>query len=75
MGAAHRHHYDGVSGRHVRPTGRKADHIPVVTVAIDAVFSPVGLVEEQLELAPEPGVMGMGDAKTSCRYVVFGCSR
>jgi hypothetical protein len=67
MGAAPRHHHDGVSGHHVRPTGRKANHIPVVTVAIDAVFPPVGLVEEQLELAPDPGVMGMGDAKTSCR--------
>jgi hypothetical protein len=44
-------------------------------VAVDTVFSPVVLVEEKLELAPDPGMVGMGDAKTSSRYVVLGCSR
>jgi hypothetical protein len=35
----------------------------------------VVLVEEQLELAPDPGMVRMGDAKTSSCYVVLGCSR
>src|SRR6266403_2339336 len=43
-----RNHHDGIAGDHICPTGRKADHTPVVTVAVDAVFPPVVLVEEQL---------------------------
>jgi hypothetical protein len=75
MRSARRDHHDRIGGDHVRPTGRKADQIPVVSVAVDTVFSPVVLVEEKLELAPDPGMVGMGDAKTSSRYVVLGCSR
>jgi hypothetical protein len=75
MCAARRDHHDRIGGDHVRPTDRKADQIPVVGVAVDTVFSPVVLVEEQLELAPDPGMVRMGDAKTSSCYVVLGCSR
>jgi hypothetical protein len=75
MRSARRGHHDRIGGDHVCPTGRKADQIPVVSVAVDTVFPPVVLVEEQLELAPDPGMVGMDDAKTSSRYVVLGCSR
>jgi hypothetical protein len=75
MRSARRDHHDRIGGDHVRPTGRKADQIPVVSVAVDPVFPPVVLVEEQLELAPDPGMVRMGDAKTSSCYVVLGCSR
>jgi hypothetical protein len=74
MRAAPRGHHDRIGGDHVGPTGRKADQIPVVSVAVDPVFPPVVLVEEQLELAPDPGMVGMGDPKTSSRYVLLGCS-
>jgi hypothetical protein len=75
MRSAVRDHHEGIGGDHVRPTGRKADQIPIVIVAVDAVFSPVGLVQEQVELAPAPGMMGMDDAKTSRRYVLLSGSR
>ena len=75
MRAAPRGPHDRIDGDHVGPTGRKADQLPVVSVAVNPVFPPVVLVEEQLELAPDPGMVGMGDAKTSSCYVVLGCSR
>jgi hypothetical protein len=70
MRSTARDHHDGVGGHHIRPTSRKTDQLPVVIVEVDAVFPPVVLMEEQLELATEPGMMGMGDAKTSSRYVL-----
>jgi hypothetical protein len=74
MRAAPRGHHDRIDGDHVGPTCRKADQIPVVSVAVKPGLPPVGLVEEQLELTPHPGMVGMGDPKTSSRYVVLGCS-
>src|SRR5262245_55242383 len=68
-------HHNGIGGDHVRPTCGKGDQIPLITVAVDPIFSPVMFVHEQLELAPEPRMMRMGDAKTSRRYVVWSCSR
>src|SRR5713101_3046645 len=59
-----RDHHQGIAGDHVRPTDRKADQTRFVAVAVDAVFPPGVLVEEQLEHAPTPGMMRMGDAKT-----------
>jgi hypothetical protein len=59
-----------VGGHHIRPTCRQTDQIPGVIVEVDAVFTQWLLIEEQRELATEPGMMGMGDAKTSSRYVL-----
>jgi hypothetical protein len=74
MRAALRDYHHGIGGDHVRPTGRQADQIPALALTVDAVFPPLVLVDKQLEFVTTPGMMGMGDAKTSCRYVWLGCS-